>query len=129
LAELQPTLSKTKQLLSILNAFYSFTRVEFSLQNKGFSFRSFDGNHQLLPGQLSSGEQQILSLFCIALISNSKPSTFLIDEPELSLNIKWQRKLLGALLELAGRDAQFVIASHAFELITDHRAQVLELKP
>ncbi|PEE73598.1 ATP-binding protein [Priestia megaterium] len=43
---------------------------------------------------LSSGEKQILSLFSRLYLNTSKPAIFIIDEPELSLSIVWQKKLL-----------------------------------
>ncbi|WP_017211813.1 translation initiation factor IF-2 N-terminal domain-containing protein [Clostridium beijerinckii] len=44
--------------------------------------------------QLSSGEKQILSLFAKLYLTTTKPSIFIIDEPELSLSIIWQKSLL-----------------------------------
>jgi ABC-type uncharacterized transport system ATPase subunit len=68
----------------------------------------------LEPDQLSSGEQELLILFC-EVISALKPDTILfIDEPELSLNISWQKNLLDALLKCSsGSNVQFLIATHA----------------
>lgn len=42
---------------------------------------------------LSSGEKQVISLFA-HLYLNQKNKIILIDEPELSLSIEWQRRLL-----------------------------------
>lgn len=45
--------------------------------------------------QLSSGEKQIVSLFADVYLDHiDKQFLFLIDEPELSLSIFWQRRLL-----------------------------------
>jgi predicted ATPase len=55
-------------------------------------------------------------------------SVFIIDEPELSLNIKWQRELIRALLEcIEGSRGQFVMASHSTELFARHRDAVVRL--
>lgn len=43
---------------------------------------------------LSSGEKQIVSLFSKLYLENDKESIVIIDEPELSLSIKWQSMLL-----------------------------------
>ncbi|MBO6506269.1 MAG: ATP-binding protein [Kordiimonadaceae bacterium] len=89
-------------------------------------------NHQginLTPNMLSSGEQQLLRLFCHTLVSRDQPSIFMIDEPELSLNIKWQRKLIHALDELVtGSDMQFLFASHSMEILAQHRDSIIHLK-
>ena len=44
--------------------------------------------------QLSSGEKQIVSLFSYLYLSDKKQYFVLIDEPELSLSVKWQKKIL-----------------------------------
>ena len=44
--------------------------------------------------QLSSGEKQIVSLFSKLYLESDEASIVIIDEPELSLSIKWQQMLL-----------------------------------
>lgn len=44
--------------------------------------------------QLSSGEKQIVSLFSKLYFECEKSSIIIIDEPELSLSIRWQKMLL-----------------------------------
>ncbi len=44
--------------------------------------------------QLSSGEKQIVSLFSHLYLSGGDKYFVLIDEPELSLSVQWQRKFL-----------------------------------
>ena len=66
-------------------------------------------------------------LCCNTLVARERSSLFLIDEPELSLNIKWQRKLVDSLLGLAvNRNIQFMLATHS-ELLAPHEQSVLEL--
>ena len=48
---------------------------------------------------LSSGEKQIISLFT-HLVLSEKDYFIIIDEPELSLSVPWQEKLLNDILEL-----------------------------
>jgi predicted ATPase len=43
---------------------------------------------------LSSGEKQVISLFAQIYLSKAKRFFVIIDEPELSLSVPWQRKLL-----------------------------------
>jgi predicted ATPase len=44
--------------------------------------------------ELSSGEKQIVSLFSHLYLSGNKRFFVLIDEPELSLSVPWQRRFL-----------------------------------
>lgn len=47
---------------------------------------------------LSSGEKQIVSLFSHLYLSGQKNSFVIIDEPELSLSVPWQKRLLPDIL-------------------------------
>ncbi|HEX4037190.1 MAG TPA: AAA family ATPase [Acidobacteriaceae bacterium] len=48
---------------------------------------------------LSSGEKQIVSLFSHIYLSDKKGVFVIIDEPELSLSVPWQRKFLTDILD------------------------------
>lgn len=49
-------------------------------------------------GSLSSGEKQIVSVFSRLILDANKSYLILIDEPELSLSIEWQRRFLPDIL-------------------------------
>lgn len=57
---------------------------------------------------LSSGEKQIVSLFAQIYLDMDKKFVMLLDEPELSLSIYWQEKLLSDIYE-SGR-CEFLLA-------------------
>ncbi len=61
---------------------------------------------------LSSGEKQIISIFSHLYLSSPKKCAILIDEPELSISIEWQRKLLPDILN-APRCQFLVVATHS----------------
>lgn len=127
LEALDPIYEITHRFVSTLNGFFKGKHVVFDL-GKGMSIvNEFDGE-ELEPVHLSSGEQQLLLLFCHTLVSRDHPSVFIIDEPEISLNVKWQRKLVQNLLEVSqGSETQFLFASHSIELLTQHRGKVVEM--
>ena len=59
---------------------------------------------------LSAGEKQMLSFICYnAFYTNS---VILIDEPELSLHVDWQRQLFPILMRQQSSN-QFIIATHS----------------
>jgi len=71
-----------------------------------------------------------LLLLCNALHARESASVFVIDEPEISLNIKWQRQLIDALLKTTdGSPVQFVLATHSIPLLGSYRDCVAELSP
>jgi predicted ATPase len=109
-----------------MNSLFLNKQIALHLE-RGLSISTSKGE-PLLPEQLSSGEQELLILFC-EVISALMPDTILfIDEPELSLNVAWQRKLLSSLLKCAsGSTVQFVIATHSIEILAQYRANVARL--
>lgn len=69
---------------------------------------------------LSSGERQVLTmLFSATRMSTLASGMFLIDEPELSLHVDWQRIILSALKSQAG-DRQILACTHSPEVGADH---------
>jgi hypothetical protein len=61
---------------------------------------------------LSSGEKQIVSLFSHLYLSGQKSYFVLIDEPELSLSVPWQRRFLADIHE-SGFCAGLIAATHS----------------
>lgn len=71
---------------------------KFVYDSTDFSFKiSPIGNARksdIALSDLSSGEKQIVSLFSHLYLSGNKKYFVLIDEPELSLSVPWQRRFL-----------------------------------
>ncbi len=72
---------------------------EFRYDTSNFTFTieskvDFKGDHAIKLQYLSSGEKQIVSLFSHLYLSGGNSYFVLIDEPELSLSVPWQRKFL-----------------------------------
>lgn len=73
------------------------------LNNKSFVYNpseitlklySKDDNSELELSMLSSGEKQIVSLFSRLYLESERKCILLIDEPELSISMRWQKMLL-----------------------------------
>jgi predicted ATPase len=62
--------------------------------------------------KLSSGERHLLTFLTLFLIIGRTRGFFIIDEPEISLNMKWQRQLMPLLSELCPQ-AQIIVATHS----------------
>ena len=63
---------------------------------------------------LSSGEKQLLRILVETLMAEE--SSIIIDEPELSIHIDWQRELVDAMRTL-NPAAQIIIAPHSPEVM------------
>ena len=74
---------------------------------------------------LSSGEYHFLYMMVSALLSHRTGSVIAIDEPELSLHVTWQRKVIGALARCAsGASPLFLFATHSAAISAEHRPRV-----
>ena len=56
--------------------------------------------------------KNLLFLLLSAFLLRKKCDLFLLDEPEISLHLEWQKKLIQSLRRLAP-DSQFVIVTHS----------------
>jgi excinuclease UvrABC ATPase subunit len=78
------------------------------------------------PEFLSSGEKQILILLTQALLRGDQPIIYVADEPELSLHVQWQEKLLSSLLEV-GQQIQVIVATHSPDIVGPFTDKVIDL--
>ena len=72
----------------------------------------------LTPYQLSSGEKQILVILLTVLVENGEPYALLMDEPEISLHIEWQQRLIQLIRDL-NPNAQIILSTHSPAVIMD----------
>ena len=80
----------------------------------------------LNPYLLSSGEKQILILLTQALLTIYEPVVYIADEPELSLHVLWQEKLLESLVSLGGQ-IQIIVATHSPDIVGKFMNKVIDL--
>ena len=127
LSALDALYEKMHDFVATTNGYLTDKTVELDI-SKGLTISIPGGD--LNPGHLSSGEQHLLLLFLNMFTSSDQSRLFIIDEPELSLNVKWQRDLVDSLLDLTqNAPCQFLLATHSIELLSKHREYVTQLKP
>jgi len=84
----------------------------------------------LTPYQLSSGEKQILAILLTVLVEDDQPYVLFMDEPEVSLHIEWQKRLIDLILEL-NPNVQIILTTHSPALVmngwTDQVTEVSEI--
>ena len=117
-AELLKITKRSTDFLNSVNGFLSDNgkRVEF-LPESDLAVELPNG-HVIGSHHLSSGELQLLILFTFLYFSFDAPSQafpVLVDEPELSLHIAWQKRYVSSISE-ANPNAQFIIATHSPEI-------------
>ncbi len=72
---------------------------------------------------LSSGERQIVTMLYSASRSFYKSGPLLIDEPELSLHVDWQRIILNEI-QNQHQGRQIIACTHSPEVGADHESRV-----
>ena len=66
----------------------------------------------LLPYRLSSGEKQILIILLTVLVEDNLPYVLFMDEPEVSLHLEWQKRLVDLCIEL-NPNVQIILTTHS----------------
>ncbi|MGU3493377.1 AAA family ATPase [Xanthobacteraceae bacterium A53D] len=96
------------------------------LSSNELQFRSRTG--KVLNAQmLSSGEKQLLILLSEALLQREMPAIFIADEPELSLHVLWQERLIASLRAI-NPSAQIIAATHSPDIVGPLVDQAIDME-
>ena len=122
--KLQPyekLLSKVELFLSIVNSRFDYSGKEL-VCDPGAGFRVVTRSGRTVPlDSLSSGEQHEVVLNFQLIFSAPENSLILVDEPEISLHVDWQREFIDQVLRIAEvRGHKFIIATHSPQIIDEH---------
>jgi energy-coupling factor transporter ATP-binding protein EcfA2 len=125
---LEPGLQAVASFVDALNSFLEDKRVEFRLGDEGLRIVDETTKDELDASALSSGEKQIVLLFSDIVALQETTRLFIIDEPELSLNPEWQRKLMPSLLRVtSSSEMQLLAATHSIEIMAKYRRRIRRL--
>lgn len=110
-------LSKRVRLLrEIINSRFQFKQLHID-GRRGFVLRTDEGD-ELQANVLSSGEQHELVLLYDLLFNSPEHTLVLIDEPEISLHVAWQREFLNDIQRVASlASLRFLVATHSPQII------------
>ncbi len=95
--ELEKKETQIVNFCSVCNEYMADKEFEYDISKFGFAIHAKGGgnaNRDIQLHHLSSGEKQIVSLFSHLYLSGGANYFVLIDEPELSLSVPWQRRFL-----------------------------------
>lgn len=106
-------------LTSNINKFLMNKKALFIDQNLLFEL---DDNLGIITlSDLSSGERQLIYILLKSVIlsdEKSKTSILIMDEPEISLHLAWQEKLLRCLYDI-NPTSQIIVATHSPAIVMD----------
>lgn len=77
-----------------------------------------DQNEMIQLNKLSSGEKQLLIILLKVFLMEEEPYILLMDEPEISLHIEWQYRLLEEIRKL-NPNCQIITSTHSPSLFGD----------
>ena len=93
---------------------------EIIISEKGMSFKNSKGKELTNLHLLSSGEQNLLILYYNMIFETSSHSILLIDEPENSLHVAWQSRMLEDYIQISNNTkCQIILATHSPILINN----------
>ena len=95
-----------------------FSETNKSIDRKSNEIRFLQGDEILCPYQLSSGEKQILVILLTVLVQDDEPYVLFMDEPEVSLHIEWQQRMIALIREL-NPNVQIVLTTHSPAVVMD----------
>lgn len=104
-------------LFETLNRLFEPTGKKVDEQNGELEFL-LDGMERIERQDLSSGEKQLLVILLTVLCQEEKPAILLMDEPEISLHLRWQYELIDIIRHLYP-PCQVIIATHSPSIFND----------
>ena len=104
-------LDLNNKFITSLNHMFSESNKSVSLNNK-FELEFKFNNEILNFPQLSSGERQVIYILLKVAIATKDNALILMDEPEISLHLSWQEKLLTQIREI-NPNSQIIIVTHS----------------
>ena len=109
-----------KQFQDMIDELFADTNKKIDRKSNEIQFmqKMGQGCEVITPYQLSSGEKQMLAILLTVLVENREPYALLMDEPEISLHIDWQQRLIDLIRQL-NPNAQIILSTHSPALIMD----------
>ena len=117
----RPMIDKITLFKEIVNRRLMFKKVIISPKD-GLVVQDTDSSREIPLKNLSSGEKEIVVLFYRLIFETEAGATLLIDEPEISLHLAWQKPFVKDLQKVAEQNnLRAIIATHSSAIIGGHR--------
>ena len=111
------TLSIAKRRFQdMVDELFSYTRKKIDRRRNDIAF--YQDGELLFPYKLSSGEKQMLVILLTVLVQDNAHCVLFMDEPEASLHIEWQQKLISMIREL-NPNVQIILTTHSPAVIME----------
>ncbi len=119
-------INKLDLYISIINSRLTFKKIKIS-RDTGIEVIN-DEQKLLKLSDLSSGEQQEIVLFYKLIFEAPNESLLLIDEPEISLHIVWQKIFMNDLQKVVDlKKLNVIVATHSPQIINNYWDKQIDL--
>ena len=121
-------INKLETFVQVINSKLSYKQIVVSSEF-GLKVQRADGT-ELNLNKLSSGEQQIIVLYYELIFEVNDKVMLLIDEPEISLHVAWQRELMNdfnKIINLKSDGLSVVVATHSPQVINNNWNLIIDL--
>ena len=115
--ELDKINERKNLFISLVNECFAETGKKLSNDSTKLVFLK-DNAIGIYPKELSSGEKQLLIILLTVLLERGEEYILMLDEPEISMHISWQYKLIDMVLEL-NPNVQILLTTHSPMIFSD----------
>jgi predicted ATPase len=116
-AELDKINERKNLFISLVNECFAETGKTLSNDSTKLVFLK-DNAIGIYPKELSSGEKQLLIILLTVLLERGEEYILMLDEPEISMHISWQYKLIDMILQL-NPNVQIILTTHSPMIFSD----------
>jgi predicted ATPase len=110
--ELDEVRAPIRQLVELLESMFETKKIEWAYDQMMFVV----GDDKIPLSGLSSGERQLVLILLECM--RAEGNTVMIDEPELSMHVDWQERLIPSI-RTVNADAQLIMATHSPEIMAN----------
>lgn len=95
-----------------INDLFEESRKKVRFSSGDLEIERTDKKEELYLSNLSSGERQVIYIMLKAANTSREKTVLLMDEPEISLHLTWQEKLINSILYV-NNECQLIIVTHS----------------
>jgi predicted ATPase len=104
-----------------------FQRKEIFINERNEILVRTQSGKEFFLVNLSSGEKQLLIILGQSLLQENSNHIYIADEPELSLHVEWQEKLVSSLKNV-NSNSQIIFATHSPDIVGSFSNSIIKVE-
>lgn len=114
-----------QEFVDILNRFFQDSRKTAAVDSLG-KLNIHQRGAPIQLSSMSSGEKQLLILLAHGRFARSQQGVIIVDEPEISLHLRWQEMLIDSISPEESQN-QFIFATHSPEIVGYRKSNCIQV--